>query len=599
MAKRDVLYHKVPVKGKKNSDYEYVKDVDIDRLHPGMHLDVYTKHRNTHGHIHYYRVQNVAGVLKSTLDTSTLDTTVEHIMNQLRDILLAQGKHGERTWNSIKEGFPVLDLVARLAEGDVEAATEPLEQMLYTLMSIIPTLCNELQKATQLASGLGAAVEQWAETSDHVDEIAGEYMLEWGASAEAVYTSATTLQGLETSLNEIKTDLVKSKTQVTQNIATAHALNGLQGYIEGDDTHYGFLLTVMEYGQKETQISRNDMQKIIAVTQQKIHAYRTFETLVKKSWEAHATKKGTAILADKKRRTLLATLENATKELRKHEKKWGDKTLRPYTYGIEAEGDEPLMTEDQYKTALLIIKDARWSPLRSKNRFDGLVSSILNMIADAPMLPEELTRLVDDAEGKINRLQLLWNSEKTQPTPPRARRVGKKTSIGRPRPTEMKKTTAESAVDPDRAAELYELLICVGLQLTCKKAFMAKSTVKSMFHVLRWLDLVTHEDMEAFFPAVNELSKKKGERETVHDTRHVTHRWNVSTAHWIQFRVKNKWCIKLTVHAKSETEALLKKHNLTLARIKEAHEMRDQERKEAYAARKQQRQRGNTDTSRH
>ncbi len=260
---------------------------------------------------------------------------------------------------------------------------------------------------------------------------------------------------------------------------------------------------------------------------------------------------------------LVREIEDASRRMRDHEKRWGNKTIRPYD--SPNEGDTPLVERAVYEQAREYLSDHRWGPLACRQRIQGQLNAVLTILEQEPALSSELKSLIEQAENYITDIERTWQPEESDP----------ESDPDTVNPDENDLNEPEPEGETPRVDELYELIICVGYVLTCNHHFFAQGTIKAMLETIQFLDRCSKAEISEYKQRLTERSQRNSEMDVVGKGKKLKPRWQKSRRRWVRYcynKAKGSWGLKLAQKAGPQAKRLLAKHGLTADDIRQAHE---------------------------
>ena len=212
-----------------------------------------------------------------------------------------------------------------------------------------------------------------------------------------------------------------------------------------------------------------------------------------------------------------------------------------------------------------MLHDSSWGPVTVKRRLEFLVSGNLALLSEEPQLPQEVSDIIATAERFAQEVESRLIQEDEE-------RVDSET-ISPPK-------DLSPAVDLGRLEEIYELILCVGYTLTCKRPHLSFSNIRAMLRVLQYTGIVNEDEFAFYLDSLEARSKQAGEREYRKEGQKVLSLWQESRATWIDWvprpglRYINHQ-LKLTCHAGERVKnELLSRHRISVEQIQKAHAQR-------------------------
>lgn len=568
MAGRDRYYIKVPVPGQGDAyDYVVVDPRRLDRSVLSTFFELVVMPRG--GSRHYRPAFGVEAIVKETLDVTELVRRLKDLVEECEAALEPSGEAGKRVFAQVLQPLQLLALIEALARSDLNAARDALEASLYALMAGTTDIASALARLEQTVSGMQVAHERVSQTLVESGGITDALYLDWAEAADSVIRRVD-------ALDTIERDLRKKLFAVEHAAAGWTGLTSLENavlartlqFLSGDGRT--FLVTAFNY--LESGEDRAALGESISEARSLIAETRAHTVRAERGWAEQEGILARSVLSRHAEvMRLVGDLEEATAAFRRFQRRFSVESALPYEVRAGA-----LITETEYRHAEDLLKDARWAPAVARERITGLIVSASALLGGRPGLPNELAEAIEQAEEYIRRIEEKGTVGMAQSTPVEVQE--------KPAPTVSNAETER--INPARVDELYELVVCVGYVITCKRPFFAASTIPAMLAVLPFLGRATEEEVLRLRNAVGERSHRTGERERA-EGKSVLTRWAESDARWIVYRaggaVQGK--LKLTQKAGVATAGLLQKHNLTAEAIRAAHARRREVQQERYLER--------------
>jgi hypothetical protein len=287
---------------------------------------------------------------------------------------------------------------------------------------------------------------------------------------------------------------------------------------------------------------------------------------------------------------LISKSGTAGSKMREYQRRFGDKTMRPY----HLPGD--VITPAVYEQAERFLVDGRWSPETVRQRLQSLLTTVSSLLEFRPRLSDSLGQILDRAEQeKTALLEVLTAPGVSQTQAPKtakppaeqtSRRVNPPTSVNKPM-ANPKPTSKDDGrvIDQQRLDELYKLIIAIAGALTCKPRTFASGTIRSFLGVALHLGRCTLEEAGRYGPLLMERSKRNGERDVHDGSETIIEQWRKTKCRWLQFQLKNRWCLKLAARHGREAASLLHDFGLTEAGVQAARLARREARQAAWKSR--------------
>lgn len=561
MAGKGRYYIKVPIPGQGDA-YEYVA-VDPRRLHRGVIQTFFelieVSRRGRQG---YRPAFGVEAIVEENLDVTELVQRFKELVDECEAALEPSGEAGRRVFAQVLQSLQLRELIEALARSDLNAAREALEATLYALMAGTADIASALARLEQTVSGMHVAHERVSQTLAESGGITDALYIDWAEAADSVIRRVD-------ALDTIERDLRKKLSAVEQAAVGWTGLTSLENAVLAETLQFlggdgqTFLVTAFNY--LESGGDRDALGEPISEARRLIAGARTLAARAERGWAEQEGILARSVLSRHAEVVrLVGDLEEATAAFRQFQSRFSAGSALPYEVRVGA-----LISETEYRRAEDLLKDPRWAPAVARERITGLIVSASALLGGRPGLPDELAEAIDQAEEYI-------------------RRIEEKGTAGT---AQEKQAPAVSSVETEgvnsaRVDELYELVVCVGYVITCKRPFFAASTIPAMLAVLPFLGRATEEEVLGLRKAVGERSHRNGERERV-EGKAVLTRWAESDARWIVYRAGKvvQGMLKLTQKAGEAAAGLLQKHNLTAEAVRAAHARRREVQQERYLER--------------
>lgn len=569
-------------------------------------------------------------LLGDKIDLSEVIDVLNEVLKEIRPQITVFGEAGEML-------IPILDKlqgfeqVFKLLEAfNVPAAAHELSTLIWDLLPVLIAPADEIFQATSTAEGMVAYGEHVqsetdkykrrtdeekerviAESDERVRQAEDNYLKHyeaWAASAKALIATVDQLEeiekGLRSEVNLTESELTGWKNRLKlSDERMAEAAEFLS------EDFPSLIIPLNARGEPE---DIPEMRELIEKATIYIEFCQNLCSQAEDTRETLYSIISNSMLTIRPRiRILCDDLKKHSKDLKRFCKQHSEDT--PLYQAL----DGAFIEQEDYEKALAILKDMNWAPIGTDQRLNGLMNKAVSLTSSGIELPHDsVGRHIDLAQYYINEGNAIISDMSGKPgdmppdspsqsepatssqsddqpsTESMAPRASYLTTVSTAEPKVQRSTTKDSS----RAKELYELVICVGYVLTCKKPFLAFSTIKAMLDTLPFIKnargeaIVTPVESDALRPAVLDLSHRAGQRETVRDRKQVTPRTKTIQTLWISYSPrKEQWGLKMTHFAETEALELIKKHSLSVESLRQAHTDKRAERQERIEREKRER----------
>ncbi len=560
-------YIRVPVPGGDGNKFEFTK-VDIARLTPEVARQLYARdpgNRRNPGR-RLLPVSRMQCESSDIPDLSALTGKFDELFETYHATLEGAGDSGALVLKQLFDGLEPGRLFESIARGEIPLAELEWEDVLHRLLSGACTLAEELHNRELQADGVAAGFDQIASTLQAND---AARLRIYNKVIDGSLLLAGAVQGLE----EIERQLDVLSQRVDESAedwrnrlsSTIAPFAYAKAFFEGSESDTGFNLHAFNFHRapgecdappdvEMAELHLDECQQVLAKVGEEWQELRSLA-------EREVVPKRTTIAR------LCADLATGSRAMRDYRKLFGTSHQPPFAFKVLSDR----ITPEQFRAAQLIADDHRWGPATTKARIEGLTVRIMVRL-EQPKLPGKLRRMLEQAQRFLAQAQSslgATTSKPLEPTTPSRNEAG-----------------TEISADPQRARQLYEMVQCVGLVLTCNYRHLAASTVSAMLDVLRFMGRISTEESATFRSAVYQLSRRTGERIGVTGSNTVSQLRKSSRATWVAYKIKGQTRLKMTERGGARASALLEQYSLSVESIKAGHDGRRAEQTELHKQRK-------------
>lgn len=627
------IFLRVPVSGRVRQDdgYAFI-EVDPADLDISILKQLWRHEHDRGGTSRYCPDQSIDSLVKWEVSVTELTERLRRVLDDVSRQVRDQGDAGELVDNQLIGKLSrleqVFESIGQARPGDAEAT---LVELLYDLMGGLTVIAAELALRSTVASGMEAYGDHVAEKEEKIkeereriaqeaaakvaaaDSVNFDFYAEWTEAAEGLRHAVLALREMEDSLRPMVSQIQREMEEWRMKLLPGDAEVAEAIRFLNED----FQPKALAFITKGTAEDCAEMADIFKQARDHIdlldlHEMGAEETRLRlhRSVQSQILPKKAAIASH------CAGLSEHGPKLRDFHKKLNSSGCSA-PYEFRGEG---LITQKEYEEAVVFLRDPLWSPLNAKHRLDGLIARATSLVRDQLKLPHDEVRshieaaqtFFSDVDRTMTELSSDLEAASAEPAEDASpaglepatvgeaeQEAGQENSLESDTPTVFHPQETEAggsdppllqpcvSTDSQRAAELYNLVICVGYVLTCKTTFLAASTIKALLDVLPFLDIATEAEIAQHRAEVLRLSHRAEQRETVTDRKKATDRWRRTDCRWISYSPRGKqWRLKLAEKSGPLAVRLMTKHGLTRDGIKDAHRRKKEAQREAHLERK-------------
>lgn len=569
MAKQS-LYIRLPVPGKRGDECAYVK-IDETRLRPDVLTQLFVKLLGREGNP-YQPTTHAPSFLAHT-DIAPLTERTREVVGVYDGIFEHGTPSGKLVHAKVLSHLDQLTTVfQKVADGQMESAANDLEGILHALLSGASEVADLLETRAAHVDGMTASFDQ-ASTTLQTDARVTQRLYEDVCSAVRKLLRATeTLSSIDKTLatKRLEVDTARSTWQ-HQLSREASCVKDALAFLIGTEKEAGFNMKLHAYTRNPADVG--DIEEELHFAASLLDdCFRAREKARAEREALRALLQEIVAPARSQIDDLCTELAEASAAIRAFLRDYEGATP-PYLFP----GTAAKITEGQWEAALDLYRDRDWAPRQTRMRLDAKAAGLLRVLEE-PDFPNDVRIELTAEQDRLARAQEareIYLSHQDSPT------VEESEDRGVPPPLTEGRTIVES-----RLLELYELVQCVGLVKTCTTHFASGSNVRAMLDVVRILGRCSDEEAQNYGSRINDLTHEPGGRETVVKTGDVTKRWRNTTAIWVKYEMKKQARLKLASKQRERVEALMQKHNLTVADVTTAYDQRRREQYELWTQRK-------------
>ena len=559
---------------------DYV-EIDPHRLHTGIVTQIYIRRRGRDHRNSFDPVSGPEGLNQGLIDLIGFEETLQDILQQYESVFAATPE-GEQAWQEVIQKLDFSTIFTALSTGQVEAARLAFKNLLYKLLSELAEMVSQLSDHIEVTASMDEALVRYDETLVQSDNIADRYLFDWAEAADTLVSRCDQLDSIEQLLTNAREQIQRVRKTQQDLFERELSLDQLQALLEGDDDNDGFFLTTFAFLRDDEQGDKGGISQLAKTVGQRIAGQEEIIANAGKAWATAVDNRREEIVAqDAKIQRLIREMTDASQRLREHERRWGKETLRPYDRKSEG---TPLITQSRYDQSQACLCESHWAPQTCKTRLSGLLNSVLGTIDQPPQPPAELVDLLQQANEYLNRVREAIESKKAKRAAPE-KRADSQASPARKSTPRKGGGDAVTRVEvvPERADELFELMVCAAYALVCNHHFFAQSNSTALLETLSYLGRCNQVEVYSYNQELRQ--RMLAQTEEVEDRKQVVPRWKATQQMWVRYQpnpTKKLRGFKLSKAFTEHAQGLLAKHGLTVDEIKEARQLRHEAGVEAH-----------------
>lgn len=566
----DKVFLRIPIQGHKPGEGEQtVGPIDLARP---KDFKLVRKTRESGGGAISFRpaadldFASIFSGVQQHLDYSKLISTINELFNQIEISLNQYGDSGQKVWDVAKKIQTFSTILEKMENGMIDEANNILTTMLYALMSDLCNLASYLQEKEKDTASKDAAYM----VLESADGLHQDLYLNWAVNIQKLIGAVSVILEIEAVINPVMEKIHEFRSKYDSLKRNNHALiQQAQEKLDGTGSSFNFLaFAFTKFGSKDQEV---DIAAETAEAKKIIIQCRQLEEESRQVWINLRQEIVENILTGQD--SLISSAKDLIDAIHKiYEIKKSLPLGSPPPYEIYE-----LINRTEYIQSEKILNDPDWLPSRIENRINGELM-VLHQFTNSetePKLTDKMSEILLKSEEMIAEVEHKLSGRSSAITHV-AR--GVKPSLD-----------LLGQIDQTRLQELYEMVICVGLEMTCNHSFYTASTIKSMLGLVRWLDRCTDEECSLYGDALVDLSRRPEELFSIDDRRQVHSMWKSSQTTWVEYikgrPLPYKYYTKLAYLSIQKAEEFLKKHRLTRGSIRLAYNQRKVAREDEYKSR--------------
>lgn len=553
--------------------------IDIDRLRIQDFFEVWTWSSQQSGLV---RAHGIETGITSGIDPQP----VLELFDEMMELLVASlsDKHASDTLSRVREATvdqlaPLRNIIEAVAHGSLGTAAHGLKDMMYDYMTSVGALAEHVSRLEQEVSGMHVATEQMAHTLELPDQVEDVYAT-WQLVCLEFLDVIDGLGRLEQSIEQrrshvrARADVFRSVEQLWQN-TFAQAMMFLDDpTLNRTDT---FLLRAIEYVHSD-HVDRDAVRHDVEQAKEYVSQC---ERLVADSVAQWKTERDVLLVESADFVKHIDQLVDRLSELSHNHHQYRDRLLVGAVFPYAC--PDASLTQAQYQRVESCVGDAKWMPERARKRLKMFAQCLPDDLGSCPSMPDDVAS------------SLMQVSEQIVEVEQRVLRVSSSVGTAQSHVSTAADDgfsasgSADSAisVDPDIVRYLYELVIIVADEVTCKPRYFSLSNVRALLEVVvRLTDRLTADEVMSYASAIRSLVRADDVCVVVERSQ-LSSAWRYSkkTWLWVSDPLKSLAMLKLSQHASANAAQLREKHGVTVDRVRAAKQQRDSEKRDKHSDR--------------
>ncbi len=587
MARKSGVNLRIPING---NAFEYVKNVDIEAL--GIHtltdLWVLTRDNSSRDRDSIYLpATSERDMVKKRLVKLNIEELLHTFDENLSYINEQLGGHNiPPVFKELLDDLSRMRTVFQaLADQDSSLADHNANEITMALMGSINKLHQAFGQINNRAS-LATAYESFLTAVD--GDVVGLYS-EWGEEIKNLLSIAKEFKTIE-ELVRSGLELLSGEHERWSKIIASHPF--IQEAVQYFAAEAKFFQATLRYLAEQESV--DVIRTIASDAEDHIGSLQLIQTEAQQIWQSANTYIQEDILPlEEKANALVARFKTTLTAISFYQSRLRQ-GLKPH------EVPSATLSAAQYAEFEQLGMDQNWRKENIQPRIQQLFGRIQILLGNKPMLDETIAGICHGAERRLTLVRKkieheLEEDEPTQVVSYSTTETAPDNSAPKPpvqsakpfTPAIQTSTDARPALSNGRINELYELLMCAGLVLTCNTNHLAASYPWAMLEMLTYTGKVTTEEATA---ALEQLKALVNDNKLIlANGDSVNTCWKKKKQHWISYELKGtpRWKMKLTQAAGVTARQLLKKHGLTEDVLKQTRQQRREVKEAAFRGKRE------------